>query len=303
MYKRYRADAIDQGVLNSAKIRTNRRGLRKKPPRWLDPRAIERKYQAELVRLVDAFFRDVDAELLGALPDIVNQHGIETKLDSWVDGIERAITRISLRAGVLTDQARQLSLNIGLETSNFNQQQLKRIMRSTLGVDVLKAEPWLRGEIDSFVAENVSLIKSIPDQALTTIEGMAQRGVRSGASAADIAKEIQERLGVTKSRARLIASDQVGKLNGDLTKKRQTALGIETYYWQTSRDERVRESHKVMNGLLCRWDDPTLISKDNGGTWIKRSSIGGDNGSPGYPVRCRCSADPNLEQVFQQIGI
>lgn len=303
MYKRYRADAIDQGLLNSARMRTNRRGLRKKPPRWLDPRAIERKYQAELTRLVDAFFRDVDAELMGALPDIVNQHALETKMDSWVDGIERAVTRIRLRAGVLTDQARQLSLNIGLETSNFNQQQLKRIMRATLGVDVLKTEPWLRGELESFVAENVTLIKSIPDQSLTTIEGLVQRGVRSGASASDIAKQLEKTYQISKNRAKLIASDQVGKLNGDLTQKRQAALGIEYYTWQATNDERTRPSHEAMDNKLCRWDDATVYSDDGGETWKKRSSIGGVQQHPGKDYQCRCGGSPDLETVFQQLGI
>lgn len=308
MYKRLRFDAIDQGLLNQAAIRPNRKGLRRKPPRWMEPAAIERQYNAQLQKLVDEFFAYVDATMGATLPLAINEHntqtmGLDSRTDGWADTIQRAVRSIELRAQDFTERARQLALNIGIETSNFNRQQLLRIMRSTLGVDVFKSEPWLQGEIESWVAENVTLIKSIPGQALTTIEGLAQRGVRSGASASDIAKQIRERYGVTKSRAKLIARDQVAKLNGDLTQKRQKSLGIQYYTWESSRDERVRPTHDEMQGKLCRWDDPTVYSDDGGKTWKKRSSIGGVQLHPGYDYQCRCSASPALDQVFEQLGI
>ena len=308
MYKRLRFDAIDQGLLNKASIRPNRKGLRRKPPRWMEPSALERQYNVQLQKLVDEFFEYVDTTMGAALPWAINEHntqtmGLDSRMDGWADTIQRAVQRIELRSQDFTERARQLALNIGIETSNFNQQQLRRIMRATLGVDAFKSEPWLQGELESWVAENVTLIKSIPGQALTTIEGLAQRGVRSGASAADIAKEIQARYGVTKRRARLIARDQVGKLNGDLTQKRQRSLGIQYYTWETSRDERVRESHRAMQGKLCRWDDATVYSDDGGKTWKKRSSIGGVQLHVGKDYQCRCSGSPDLERVFEQLGI
>lgn len=308
MYKRLRFDAIDQGLLNQASIRPNRKGLRRKPPRWQTPAALERQYNAQLQKLVDEFFEYVDATMGAAIPLAISEHqiqtmGLDSRTDGWADNIQRAVQSIELRSKDFTERARQLVLNIGIETSNFNRGQLRQIMRSTLGVDLFKSKPWIQGEIESWVAENVTLIKSIPGQSLTAIEGLAQRGVRSGASAADIAKDIQKQYGTTKSRARLIARDQVGKLNGDLTKKRQSSLGIQYYTWESSRDERVRPSHDDMQGKLCRWDDPTVYSDDGGQTWKKRSSIGGVQLHPGYDYQCRCSGSPDLNQVFEFLGI
>jgi SPP1 gp7 family putative phage head morphogenesis protein len=108
---------------------------------------------------------------------------------------------------------------------------------------------------------------------------------------------------VTEERARVIARDQVGKLNGQLTELRQRQAGVTTYYWRTSRDERVREAHDVLEGMLCRWDDPTVYSDDGGATWKPRSAIGAFEGQPGGEFQCRCSAESNVAQVLEALGI
>ena len=107
---------------------------------------------------------------------------------------------------------------------------------------------------------------------------------------------------MAESRARLIARDQIGKLNSQLTRERNEALGIDKYIWSTSEDERVRESHKVMNGKLCRWDDPTVYSDDGGQTWKSRASIGGEQEHPGIPVNCRCISSPFMDDLLAEIG-
>jgi len=160
---------------------------------------------------------------------------------------------------------------------------------------------WLSVEIRSWARENANLIESIPEQMLTQVEGIAQRGLRGGVSGRDIAKEIRGRFGVTESRARLIARDQVSKLNGQITKARNERLGVDMYIWRTSEDERVRESHRVMNGRLCRWDDATVYSDDGGETWMSRSSIGGYEGHVGEDYQCRCGSSPQLDAVLDRL--
>ena len=51
-------------------------------------------------------------------------------------------------------------------------------------------------------------------------------------------------------------------------------LGITQYIWRTSRDERVRESHLVLEGKTFSWDSPP------------------DVGHPGQDINCRCTAEP-----------
>ena len=74
-------------------------------------------------------------------------------------------------------------------------------------------------------------------------------------------------------------------------------MGSKTYIWSGVMDERhrKREDHWVMNGKLCRWDDPTIFSEDQGKTWKKRKQIGGVEAHPSEPINCRCAALPVVE--------
>lgn len=94
---------------------------------------------------------------------------------------------------------------------------------------------------------------------------------------------------ITKSRAAFIARDQIGKLNGIITQKRMEDIGLTMYEWSSSSDERVRESHALMDGKLCRWDDATVYSEDGGKTWKKRPN-GAVLMHPGMDYQCRCCA-------------
>ena len=101
-----------------------------------------------------------------------------------------------------------------------------------------------------------------------------------------IAKRWRERglplkFGTIEGRAKVIARDQVGKLNGQLTQARQQALGITEYVWRTSRDQRVRDAHADRDGRRFRW------------------STAPADGHPGHPVQCRCVAEGviDLDQI------
>ena len=112
-------------------------------------------------------------------------------------------------------------------------------------------------------------------------------------------------------RARLIARDQVGKLNGALTKRRMSDAGIDKYTWMTANDERVRgnpsgpwknavPSHYIMNNMVCRWDDNTVYSDDKGKTWKPRTGKM-PIAIPGQPISCRCGSIPFFDDMIAQV--
>lgn len=75
-----------------------------------------------------------------------------------------------------------------------------------------------------------------------------------------------------ENHARLIARDQISKLNGQLARARQTAAGITSFVWETQKDSRVRPEHRALQGRTFTWAD-------------------GANGVfPGQPIQCRCWA-------------
>jgi SPP1 gp7 family putative phage head morphogenesis protein len=100
-------------------------------------------------------------------------------------------------------------------------------------------------------------------------------------------------LGITQRHARLIARDQIGKLNGQVTQTTQRLAGVTEYVWVTSDDERVRgtpggrypkakPSHFALDGETFRWDQPPM------------SGPGTQRRNPGEPIQCRCWGDPKL---------
>jgi SPP1 gp7 family putative phage head morphogenesis protein len=181
-----------------------------------------------------------------------------------------------------------LSNRIAHNTSRFQKEQLGRQIKSALAVDVFKSEPWLESKAADFTAENVALIRSIPERYFTEIQSAVMRGVRKGDRPSTIAAAFEDRYRVSESRAQLIAKDQVGKFFGELNKQRQTDLGVESYIWGTSEDERVRASHEELDGEEFDWSDPPTVDEEEA--------------TPGSPILCRCQALPQLDQLIADLA-
>src|SRR5690606_6656013 len=125
-------------------------------------------------------------------------------------------------------------------------------------IDVFFHEPWLEEQLTLFSTQNAQLISSLVDDEIERVSGVVQRGFQQGLPYNTVAEEVQSTFGVSRRHAKLIARDQTVKLNASLTKLRQEDLGITTYQWQTSGDERVRASHRAIDGMICKWDDPSV---------------------------------------------
>lgn len=162
-----------------------------------------------------------------------------------------------------------------------NKREVIRILSQAVGVDVWTADPNLADTIDFFIGENVALIEDISDKSLAQVQNVLETGVRRGSRVEDIQAEIHQRFRVSDSRAELIARDQIGKLNGNLTQMRQQELGLKTYIWRTAGDDRVRESHAAHDGQRYEWADPPA-----------------ETGHPGDDFQCRCIAEPDLSEFF-----
>lgn len=125
------------------------------------------------------------------------------------------------------------------------------------------------------VGENVGLIKSIASEHLTQVEGMVMRSVAAGRDLGALSKELEERYGVTKRRAALIARDQNNKATATITRVRQESLGIKQAKWLHSHGgKHPRPSHKAADGKLYDIDKGMLID----GEYIR----------PGEKINCRC---------------
>lgn len=148
----------------------------------------------------------------------------------------------------------------------------------------------LKLDIESQIRNNAELIRTFPtdvaEKTLFDVEKYALQGLR----ASEIAQKI-EKYTVQHSRAsaKLIARTEVSKTTTALTRARCENLGLRWYVWRTALDgDRVRKSHRNMEGVLVNWNNPPSPER-----LIGEKDVG--NYHAGNIWNCRCYTEPLLE--------
>ena len=154
--------------------------------------------------------------------------------------------------------------------------------RAALGVNItiFLTEPVIAEFMKQKLIDNVDLIKTIPKRMHDSLKLRLQQELSE-------APFDQQRLKIllnkeyksTGYNLRRLTRDQNSKTINGLTEIRQTQLGIESYQWLTSQDERVRASHIANSGLEFSWSAPP------------------ETGHPGADVMCRCVAVAVITQA------
>lgn len=144
-----------------------------------------------------------------------------------------------------------------------------------------KATRAMNDVLQATTAENVSLIKSIPQQFFKSIEVQVMQSVSQGRDLGGLTKQIEQTYGVTHRRAAFISRDQNSKAAANMTRVRQTELGIVDARWTHSRGGRhPRPSHVAANGKRYKIADGMVL--DGVQCW------------PGTEINCRCVSKPIL---------
>lgn len=276
-----------------------RRGLRRRAPRWLYPSGIERDYTNRLIDMLDRFESEIERLLVSRLPSLAIQSEM-ARADDFLDDIKSLMSALNVSAASIFGNAETMAYSVATRVMDFSRDQYKKIINATLGVDPISSDDYLRAQLKGFAQQNATLIKSIPQNLLTDVEGIVTRGLTGGATVKDMEQNIKSRFNVSRNRARLIARDQVGKLNGQLTKIRQERVGVTEYIWNTSGDERVRPSHQVLDGKICRWDDDTVYRNPGETEWQPRSNLRGVSAEPGEEIQCRCWSEPVMVDLIEE---
>lgn len=165
----------------------------------------------------------------------------------------------------------------GRRTEEWNDKKYDHPVGRVVGFNSALGAQARKELLDGWVAENVSLITGANAEQLARIESAVLRAIRSGTGGKELTQEIGSVLSANRSRVNLIARDQIGKYSGQLDRAKQTSAGVEYYFWRTSADERVRPTHQAREGERFSWDKPP------------------SDGHPGQPIRCRCTAEPDLD--------
>lgn len=281
-----RANAQRTAAIVAHARRTGQATRRTRMPAYQWPARIEEDYARAIAAAADV--RDDLEPLMRALPEL---------LRGAAQALGRADEGESARARQLLQRARaRLEASLGDHTLEpttrryahrtlaHHQGQLQRQMRAKLGVDLQTADPGAAALVEAFVSENVALIRSLGTRTLDEVAALVTRAFGDGARAESVVEEIQARYGIAERHARLIARDQVGKLNGRIAAARHQELGIGSFKWRSMKDQRVRPRHVHLDGQVFRYPEGAP-----------------GEGIPGHPIQCRCFQEPVVDDILAEL--
>ncbi|KZE67038.1 hypothetical protein AWM68_19810 [Fictibacillus phosphorivorans] len=247
------------------------------------PDAVALSYYRGMKRLISAL-KKLSLEVFDEQikPEVVNykkRYDSTFIEDGPLDIIQRAIDIIKgLSLGIFTSSEVHSIANTFVNGVNvFNKSNVQK-QGAIKGIDPTAYEPWLQEYMRASVSENVRYISKLRDDYFTDIETIVMQGVKRGHSPKQIRDELVERVGLSLKRAEFIAIDQAGTILGQMTAKRHQQMGVSKFTWVTSKDERVRKTHKELDNEVFSYLDPPTVGK--------RKVL------PGEDYRCRCVARP-----------
>lgn len=198
------------------------------------------------------------------------------------DAVRTALRRVS--RALLASQGLDTILLRAAEGADRHSREAWQRQAAALGLAPEREDLFLARRMGTFRAANLRLIKSLCQEHVERVgRVLAQAG--RGSRVEEIERGIREATGASRARAQLIARDQVLKLNGQVTADRHRAAGITEYVWSASRDVRVRQRHRDLDGTRHRYDDPPVVDERTGA-----------RAHPGQWFQCRCVAVPILPE-------
>lgn len=193
------------------------------------------------------------------------------------EGLAAVIGRYRAELGQLPGPSSAEQVGVAAYAEQINRHNIRQVVgtiSAVYGEQYLRDEPWLVEMLRVWESENLRLIKSIPTQYVSDLQGKITRAINEGQKATDLVDTIKATYDQPVNRAELIAQDQVGKLHSQLVEERMRFIGVKEYKWRGILDARERPEHRAREGKVFSWDNPPY------------------DGHPGVPIRCRCYPEP-----------
>ncbi len=236
-------------------------GDAKPTPKLLKPippnAGIEAAYRKQITVLLDEMTSSVEYWLKAGYrknEPLMAQDSVSTDMQKIIQAlIKRSIKKFDAFAPEAAEMFADKSFK---HTDRTMMLQLKK-MGWTVPFKVNKP---MQDALNATIHENVGLIRSIPQEYLTDIEGAVMRSYAVGHDLKTMTDEIQRIGGVTRRRAAFIAHDQTSKANSVATRARSVALGFTKAVWRHSKGgKEPRPSHVAANGTVYEQAKGLLI--------------------------------------------
>lgn len=257
------------------------------------------KYSRELEKLVMLMAAEVKKKLLQLFKDENSDNFFEQqKIASAMDASIASQSRILLNSlfdkfsQLFSYKSRFLAEKMVMGAEKTSKSNLHTSLKQLSGGLSLKTGIIPKGMEDvakASIAENVSLIRSIPDQYFKDITGSVMRSITTGNGLKDLIPDINKYAGQTLRRARNIALDQTRKAYNSINKQRLQSLGVKQFEWvHSGGGQTPRESHLKIDGHIFDFEN---LESQQAALGVPKK----DRGIPGMPVNCRCVLSPVIK--------
>jgi SPP1 gp7 family putative phage head morphogenesis protein len=128
-------------------------------------------------------------------------------------------------------------------------------------VDITEGQ---RAAITEGFSNNLKLfIKDFADEQTLLLRQDVEKAVFAGIRAESLQKVIRDRFGVSESKAKFLAKQEINLLTSKYKQAKYQDAGLNKYRWSIS-NVRTRPDHRDLNGKIFFYDDPPITNQETG---------------------------------------
>lgn len=268
---------------------------------WRYPQQAEINYREYLFSRIDLWSSIIEKSE-SSIQTILNSYNKENRTDSWATQLDELTDYYENKFNETFEGLEKKTKGIFNEISNYNKIQFAAIILVMVGAKYRAHEGWLPSYKDAFILTNQNLIKSLIGDTIKAITITIDTGIKNQLTLFQIKQQLIQKTKLTpigngfnaeasvlrksKNRAKQISDNQTGVLNSQLQSKRAINYGLYGYRWDTALDEKVRSSHRTLEGLYFLFDYNININIP-----AEYQKEPPKAGNPGSEWGCRCYAN------------
>ena len=241
-------------------------------------RSVERKFWKWMCKLFQPLIDRIKQGIIPSTSDPELRRAMQSPQAD--EAIAKKITEITRE--IRTDSARSWREAAAKAHSTLPAEAVRKELQGPIGA-----------RIAQIVSENAAYIKTLPDEWARYASQYAYREGLKGKRPEEIEAELRKVMpGHITKNLKCIARTECAKANAAITQTRAENVGIRAYFWRCVNDERSRESHRGMDGVLVFFVDPPdpEALTGTGNSYGKYHA--------GNTFNCRCYMEPVVDDAF-----
>lgn len=230
---------------------------------------VQKEYERMMMGMIDEIRADVIRDIVKPFKNDLVMDGITDWLSHVMDAV---INRWSYNLDRIAPEMAKVF--VGKSKSNYERRLLSILRRRGFTVGFNHSQ-YVEEQMQVALGENIGLIKSVGEQYLDRVRLSVWQSVKGGYDVEGLVKRLREIDGMSERRAKIIASDQVSKINQAIEEARATELGVTRAIWvHSSASKEPRPSHVKASGTEYELQKGLYLD----GEWLK----------PAQAINCRC---------------